>query len=184
MTAPSSSFHRTDHLWDSLGLSRPVGWSLIRETRFEDHDGAAASDRVVDRRGFGEAGFDNPLANEAGGPGRAGADAVGLPGRPLVLCGGSRFGRASSDGPALRRAGVGLWPDGGARRSSATGKEPTITAEAKAWLVLWPAARRRTWLSARGVDDAASGSPRARTWTRRGTRLPRQAGQARWQDPQ
>ena len=31
-------------------------------------------------------------------------------------------------------------------------------------------------LSARIVDDAASGSPRARAWTRRRTRLPRQAG--------
>src|SRR5271157_5580146 len=99
--------------------------SLIRETRFEDHDGVAASDRVVDRRrGFGEAGFDNPLANGAGGPGRAGADVVGLPGRPLVLCGGPRFGSASSDGPALRRAGAGLWSNGGARRSGAAEATP------------------------------------------------------------
>src|SRR5208337_519393 len=92
---------------DSLGLSRPVGWSLIRETRFEDHDGVAASDRVVDRRrGFGEAGFDSPLANGAGQPGRAGADVVGLPGRPLVLCGGPRFGsiiRRSSVASSGRR---------------------------------------------------------------------------------
>src|SRR5208337_1164445 len=135
-----------------FGLSRALGWSLIREARFEDHDGVAASDRVVDRRrGFGEAGFDNPLANGAGEPRRAGADAVGLPGRPLVLCGWSCFGGASSDGLGLSGLSQGEGPG----------------------------------LSARVVDDAALGSPRARAWTRRRTRLPRQAGSGHGvQDPQ
>ncbi len=57
------------------------------------------------------------------------------------------------------------------------GKEPTITAEAKAWVVDLACRKAKgPGLSPRVVDDAALGSPRARAWTRRRTRLPRQAG--------
>ncbi len=48
------------------------------------------------------------------------------------------------------------------------GKEPTITAEAKAWLVSGLPQGEGPGLSARIVDDAASGSPRARAWTAEG----------------
>ena len=68
-------------------------------------------------------------------PGRAGADAARLSGRPVVLCGGSPLGthhqtvqrcveRAVADG-ALAALDDRLRP----------GREPAITAEAKAWLV-------------------------------------------------
>src|SRR5208337_3916885 len=65
------------------------------------------------------------------------------------------------------------------------GKEPTITAgQGMAGFSGLPQGEG-PGLSARGVDDAASGSPRARTWTRRGARLPRQAGSGHGvQDPQ
>src|SRR5271165_460666 len=58
------------------------------------------------------------------------------------------------------------------------GKEPTITAEAKAWLSLWPAARRRTWairtrcgrrgswLATRASMDRPKGTPASASWFR------------------
>ena len=57
------------------------------------------------------------------------------------------------------------------------GKEPTITVEARTWLVSL-ACRKAKDLGypPRIVDDAASGSSRARAWTSRRTRLPRQTG--------
>ena len=57
------------------------------------------------------------------------------------------------------------------------GKEPTITAEAKAWLVSLACRKaKELGLSARIVDDAASGPPRARAWTGGGACVPRQPG--------
>jgi hypothetical protein len=38
-----------------------------------------------------------------------------LPGESLVLCGGAKTGRPSSDGPALCGAGDGLWAAGSTR---------------------------------------------------------------------
>src|ERR1700730_540441 len=71
----------------------------------EGDDGMAASDRVGDERcGFGDAGVDSAIANGIGGPGRPGADAAGLPGRSILLCGGSLFGGASSAGLAKMRS--------------------------------------------------------------------------------
>ena len=73
----------------------------------------AAGDRIGNwRGGFGSVGRDCPLANGIGEPGRASADAAGLPGRPVVFCGGAGRGRAPSDRPTLCRADVGLWSDG------------------------------------------------------------------------
>ena len=54
------------------------------------------------------------------------------------------------------------------------GREPTITPEAKAWLVSLASEGEGTWLSPRTVDNAASGPPRSRAWTRGGTCVPRQ----------
>jgi hypothetical protein len=65
---------------------------------------------------------------------RAGAHA-GLSRRSLVFRGGTGCQCSPSDRRALRRKGTGLWSDGSARRSAATRQEPTITAEAKTWVV-------------------------------------------------
>src|ERR1700759_4946378 len=54
--------------------------------------------------------------NRAGEPRIAGTDAAGLSRPSLVLCGGQKTWRPSSDGTALRRAGARLWPAGGTRR--------------------------------------------------------------------
>jgi hypothetical protein len=55
------------------------------------------------------------LANRAGEPGRARANASGLSREAVVFCGGTTVGRASSDGATLHRAGAGLWAVDGAR---------------------------------------------------------------------
>src|SRR3984893_17229276 len=68
------------------------------------------------RGGFGGVGRDSPLAIGAGEPGRAGADAAGLPGIRLSSAALSGRWAALDDRPR-------------------PGKEPTITAEAKAWVV-------------------------------------------------
>ena len=52
---------------------------------------------------------------------------------PSFFAVGQLHRRDSSDGRALRCAGVGLWSDGCARRSSAAGQGASITVEAKAW---------------------------------------------------
>src|SRR5262249_50921226 len=58
-----------------------------------------------------------------------------------------------------------------------SGKEPTITAEAKAWLVSLACRKaKETGLSARVVDDATAGSPCARAWAGGGAPLPCQVG--------
>ena len=76
----------------------------------------ATGDRIGNWRGrVGGVGRDCPLANGTGEPGRAGADAAGLPGRALLFQGGAGRGGAPSDRPALCRAGVGLWSDGSAK---------------------------------------------------------------------
>ena len=66
------------------------------------------------------------------------------------------------------------------------GKEPTITVEAKAWMVDAGLPQGEgTGLSARIVDDAASGPPCARAWTGGGACVPWRAGAGHGlQDPQ
>ena len=49
------------------------------------------------------------FADRTGRPGVAGSDAARLSGEAIVLCRGTKTWRASSDGPALRRASHGLW---------------------------------------------------------------------------
>src|SRR5258707_2456827 len=56
------------------------------------------------------------------------------------------------------------------------GREPSITLEAKAWLVSLACRKARPWLSPRTVDDAASGQPRSRAWTGGRACVPRQPG--------
>src|SRR5215470_15321390 len=68
-------------------------------------------------------------------PGRAGADSVGVPGRPILLRGGSRLGGAPSDGAALGERALVYGPMAALDDRPRSGKEPTITAEAKTWLV-------------------------------------------------
>src|SRR6266567_9467514 len=56
------------------------------------------------------------------------------------------------------------------------GKEPTITPEAKAWLVSLACDKAKDpRLSARVVDDASFGAPCARAWDDGGTRMSRQS---------
>ena len=68
-------------------------------------------------------------------PGRAGADAVGLPGRPLVLCGGSRFGVHHQTVQRCVERALAYGAMAALDDCPRPGREPTITAEAKAWLV-------------------------------------------------
>src|SRR5712672_310040 len=87
------------------------------------HGSVAAGDRIVARRcGYSEVEIDRAIANRTGKPGRAGADIAGLSGRPVVFCGRSGAGSASSDRPALRRARRGRRPAGCARRSPSPGQ--------------------------------------------------------------
>src|SRR5215471_21388262 len=68
------------------------------------HGSVAAGDRIVARRcGYREVEIDRAIAKRTGEPGRAGADIAGLSGRPVVFCGRSRAGSASSDRSAVRR---------------------------------------------------------------------------------
>src|SRR6476646_10284819 len=75
------------------------------------------------------------VANRAGEPGIAGADAAGLSRESFVLCGGAKSWGASSNGSALRGAGAGLCAVAAVEDRPRPGKEPVITPEAKAWLV-------------------------------------------------
>src|SRR4029078_10650743 len=62
------------------------------------------------------------VANRAGEPGIAGADAAGLSRESFVLCGGAKSWGSPSNGAALRGAGAGLWGAGGDRGSATTGQ--------------------------------------------------------------
>src|SRR6202035_4432584 len=71
----------------------------------------AAGGRVGnERRRNWNVGSHCALAKRGGASGGAGANTAHLPGESLVLCGGAKTGRPSSDGPALCGAGDGLWP--------------------------------------------------------------------------
>src|SRR5258705_13932882 len=61
------------------------------------------------------------VANRAGEPGIAGADAAGLSRESFVLCGGAKSWGSPSNGSALRGAGAGLWAAGGDRGSATAG---------------------------------------------------------------
>ena len=52
------------------------------------------------------------VADGAGEPGRAGANAARLPGGRILFCGGQGHRGAPSDRSALRRTSLGLWRDG------------------------------------------------------------------------
>ena len=80
-----------------------AGWRQAVELAMTDEDIATSDGSFA-------------VANRTGEPGGAGADAARLSGEPVVFCGGTKTWRPSSDGPALRRAGAGLWAVGGARR--------------------------------------------------------------------
>src|SRR5258707_2135133 len=76
-------------IFPDLACSRSI--DSARED--EGDGGLAASDRIGHRRGgFGSVARDCALANGTGEPGRAGADAAGLPGKPVVFCSGAGGG--------------------------------------------------------------------------------------------
>ena len=56
------------------------------------------------------------------------------------------------------------------------GKEPTITPEAKAWLVSLACEKAKEHGYPHELDDTAAGTPCTREWTRGRTRLSRQSG--------
>src|SRR3974390_802956 len=62
------------------------------------------------------------LGDRGGAPRGAGANAARLSPAAVVFCRGTKTWRTPSDGPALRRAGTGLWRAGGPRRPTATGQ--------------------------------------------------------------
>src|SRR5947207_15643221 len=96
-------------------------------------------------------------------PGVAGSDAAGLPRGPVVLCRGTKTWRASSDGPALHRAGGGLRRTGGTRRPTAAGQGAGDHAGGQGLAGVFGVRQGQgAWLSARVVDDAAAGPPCAR----------------------
>src|SRR6266481_7066474 len=68
------------------------------------------------------------VANRAGEPGIAGADAAGLSRESFVLCGGAKSWGSSSNGSALRGAGAGLWAAGGDRGSATAKRWPYVGA--------------------------------------------------------
>src|SRR5271155_3378284 len=92
---------------------------------------------VVWRRGYGEVEVDSAIANGTGNPGRAGADIAGLSGRPVVFCGQSGARTASSYQTVQRcvERAVAEGPVAALDDRPRPGREPTITLEAKAWLV-------------------------------------------------
>src|SRR3979490_2223212 len=75
------------------------------------------------------------VANRAGEPGIAGADAAGLSRESFVLCGGAKSWGSPSNGSALRGACAGYGPLAAIEDRPRPNKEPVITPEAKAWLV-------------------------------------------------
>src|SRR5262249_57404398 len=109
---------------------------------------------------------DSAVANRTGEPGRAGADSVGVSGRPVVFCGRPSARPPSSDRPALRRTGRGRRPDGSAGRSPAPwqGADDHHRSHSIADVAAFPQGEG-TGLSSCIVDDAAARPPRARAWT-------------------
>src|ERR1700716_534565 len=83
----------------------------------------AGGNRIEDDRGRdGKIDGSFAVANRAGEPGIAGADAAGLSRESFVLCGGAKSWGSPSNGSALRGAGAGLWAAGGDRGSATAGQ--------------------------------------------------------------
>jgi hypothetical protein len=95
----------------------------------------AAGDRIVARRcGFREVEIDRAIANRTVKPGRAGADIAGLSGRPIVFCGRALGLHHQTVQRCVERAVV-EGPLAALGDRPRPGRAPTITLEAKAWLV-------------------------------------------------
>jgi len=110
-------------------------------------------------------------------PGGAGANAAGLPAGALLLCGRAGLGAPSSDCATLHRAGQGVWRDDLARRPAAPWQGAEHHGRGEGLVRgLGVSQAKGALLSARTVDDAASGGPCARAWTDGGACLPQRAG--------
>ena len=83
--------------------------------------------------------------------------------KPSFLRGRGKTRGASSDGATLRRTGAGLWRL--AALDDRPRPEPTITPEAKAWLVSLAATRPRSTAMRTNCDDTAFRPPCARART-------------------
>jgi transposase len=109
--------------------------SLDSAREDEGDGGLAASDRIGHRRGgFGSVARDCALANGTGEPGRAGADAAGLPGKPVVFCSGAGGGVHHQTVQRCVERALACGPMVALDDLPRPGKEPQITAEAKAWV--------------------------------------------------
>src|SRR5271168_5287687 len=96
----------------------------------------AASGRVRDdRRGDCSTDGSVAVADRTGRPGVAGSDAARLSGEAIVLCRGTKTWRASSDGARCVERAMAYGALAALDDRPRPGKEPTITPEAKAWLV-------------------------------------------------
>src|SRR5262245_24997208 len=122
---------------------------------------------------FGTVEIDNAVANGTGGPGRAGANSAGILEGPVFLRGEPSPRIAPPDSPALRRTSCGRRCDGGAGRSPSS-RQRAGDHDGSQGLVdgLGMPQGQGVRLSARTVDDAASGPPRPRAWAGGGARLP------------
>jgi len=98
--------------------------------------------------------------------------------KPVVLCGGAKARRASSDGPALRRAGrwrMGRW------RHSMTARDPVRSRRSRrrpkpGWCPLACDKAKEHGYPHEFMDDAAAGTSCARVRTGGGARMSRHPG--------
>src|SRR5258706_134271 len=138
----------------------------------------AASGRVGDgRRGDRNTGGSFAVEDRAGEPGIAGGDAARLSRAPVVFRGRAKTWCASSDGPALRRAGGGVRRAGSTRRPAATGQGAGDHAGGQGLAGVFGVRQGQgARSSARVVDDTTAGAPCRRAWPAGGTGWFRQSG--------
>ena len=109
--------------------------------------------------------------------GIAGGDAARLSRAAVVFRGWAKTWCASSDGPALRRAGGGVRRAGSPRRSAATRQGADDHAGSQGLAGVFGVRQgQAARLSARVVDDPAAGTPCPRAWTAGRTPLSRPSG--------
>jgi transposase len=96
----------------------------------------AAGNGIGNRRaGFNRGGCDCPLADGAGETGRAGAHAVGLPGRSIVFAVGQAVGVHHQTVQRCVERALVYGAMAALEDRPRPGREPTISAEAKTWVV-------------------------------------------------
>jgi hypothetical protein len=119
-----------------LSLEPPIYGSVALGRGVERHGGVEAGDRVVARRcGFGKVEVDSAVANRTGVPGRAGADPAGVSRGSIVFAVGRGLGLHHQTVQRCVERAVAEGPMAALDDRPRPGNEPTITLEAKAWLI-------------------------------------------------